>query len=150
MMLWAHNAHVAASGKWMGALLREALGTQYRSVSLLFQRGAFNAVGTGTAGAQGLRAWSASLIATQSFEEMFSLVSGDYLMFDARQLLSGTGAGFRASIGGPLRMRSLGAGYDPVNEILYVTTYSLPENFDHVFFLRSGTASRLLPFTGPP
>ncbi len=150
MMLWAHNAHVAVSGTWMGALLRDALGTQYRSVALMFRRGDFNAVGTGSAAALGLRAWSANLIATQSFEEMFSLVDGDYLMFDARQLLSGTGAGFRASLGGPLRMRFLGAGYDPVNELQYVTTYRLPENFDHVFFLRSGTASWLLPFGNLP
>jgi erythromycin esterase len=146
MMLWAHNAHVAAAGPLMGALLRAELGAQYRSVALLFRRGAFNSVGVGSASTLGLRAWSASLIATQSYEEMFSLVDGDFLMFDARQLLSGTGASMREAIGGPLRMRAIGAGYDPVNELTYVTPYRLSENFDHVFFVREGTASRLLPF----
>ncbi len=143
MMLWAHNGHVAMRQPWMGRYLRDRYSDDYRAVALLFRTGSFTAqalpIGTG------LRSFQASVVPSASMEWALGLAGGSHLMFDARQLTAPgvtDGLAFR----GPLSMRSIGSAFNPSAELSNFAVQMLPDDFDHVLYMRETTASRTLPF----
>lgn len=142
LMLWAHNEHVAVRDGWMGRSLRDRFGDAYRSVALLFGRGTFNAVQLPSGG---LRTLNATNVPTGSLESFLGRTGVSTLMFDARRLLAAE-AQVAAAFRGPLFMRSIGSVFDPQQELSFFTVRELPDHFDHVFFVNSATATRLLPF----
>lgn len=142
MMLWAHNEHVAVREGWMGRSLRTRFGDRYRSVALNFGQGAFTAA---LLPSGGLRALSSVNVRPGSLESFLQRTNVPTLVFDARRLLA-PDAAVAVAFRGPLFMRSIGAGYDPTQELAMFTARELPDHFDHVFFVNLASATRLLPF----
>lgn len=143
IMLWAHNGHVSTRAPWMGDHLRARYANDYRAVGLLFGSGSFTAqaipIGTG------LRTFSATITPPGSMEAAFRQRGGSHLMFDARQLTqpgNANGIPFR----GPVTLRYIGSAFNPSAELTNFGAGQLPDDYDHLLFIRETTASRTLPF----
>jgi erythromycin esterase len=139
MMLWAHNGHVSRLPGAMGDVLERVYGDDYVNLGFLFGRGDFNAVGS-----NGLRAWNAQLVLDQSMEAYFTATTQPRLLFDARRIAAG--GSVAALLSGPIRMRSIGAVFEPSAEAQYFTSHIFPGDFDLLMYVAQTSASIRLPF----
>ncbi len=138
MMLWAHNWHVSRITGSMGDHLTSALGPDYVNVALLFGTGSFNAIAKNG----GLQVFQAGLLPNNSLERVLTDVRHS-LLFDARTIPQGGD-----SVGPLLEaipVRSIGATFDPTQELRYFGPQVLPHDYDLLIFLLHTSASTMLP-----
>ena len=140
MMLWAHNYHVSRVSGAMGDWLSSSLGADYLNLAFLFGRGRFNAIGPSLSGS--LRAWDAQQVPANSLEALFLETGAPRLLLDTRRIASGGPAA--APLLGPIRMRSIGAVFDPNAELFYFVSHVLPLDFDLLMFVSATNETRLL------
>jgi hypothetical protein len=77
------------------------------NLGFLFGRGDFNARGANGS----LRSWNAQLVLDHSIEAYFTATTQPRLLFDTRRIAAG--GSVAAPLAGPIRMRSIGALFDP-------------------------------------
>ncbi len=147
MTLWTHNQHVSMESPRMGSHLRRMHGDRYRGVGLFFLTGTFNALATGATADQGPQRWNAHSRPALSIESAFAMVGFSPAMLDAR-LVANAPADIARILRGPIMVRSIGAGFDPVQEAGYFRSAYLPEHFDHLLYVQTSTPTTLLP--SPP
>ena len=141
MMVWAHNYHVSRTGGAMGDHLNRAYGNGYVNLGFLFGRGSFNAVGFGT---NTLQAWSAQRVLPFSMESIFLATGQPRLLFDTRKVNAGPPEA--RLLAGPIRMRSIGALYNPAVEDGFFQDHQFPREYDLLIYVAQTTPSVLLPF----
>lgn len=139
-VLWAHNLHIRAMTGAMGGYLRQAYGSDYLTLGMLFGTGAFNAAFS----TQPVRAWTASTIVNNSLEAAFVRTGKTIALFDARTITSGGVAA--APLGDAVSMRVIGLGYNANNELQYFMPASVPHDFDLLLYVTTSHPSTLLPF----
>jgi len=144
MMLWAHNAHVSCVSPWMGSALRTAYGDEYVNLGFLFGTGGFNAYGLEGGRYTSLRAFNATLVPEGSLESVFLATGRPLLLFDTRLIAGGGSAA--APLAGPIKMRSIGAAFEPANEDGYFDSDMFPADYQLLMYVRSATASTLMRF----
>ncbi len=143
---WAHNYHVSRRPGTMGQFAGQRLGADYRNVGFTFGTGQFNAVEVTPAGAfTTLRSHTITAVDPTALEAVFAATSQPRLIFDARRIASG-GSGAAALNAGPLRMRSIGAGYSSAGASGYFEQAMLPADYDGLIWFATTTPSVLLPF----
>jgi erythromycin esterase-like protein len=140
--LWAHNGHINAIPNFMGGNLRAKYGPDYVALGFLFGQGRFNAVASATGQ---LTTFNVTQVPDNSLESQFLSVGKSLALFDTRQIPSG--GSDAASLAGPIRMRSIGAVFNPATETAYFATQVFPNDFDLLIFVRQATQSTLLPFS---
>ena len=142
VMLWAHNYHISAMAGWMGSLLRTAYGDDYVNLGFLFGSGQFNAVGCGPGGS--LSACVTTLVLPGSIEALFGATGQPLTLFDTRRIAAGGAAAAVLSV--PIAMRNIGAVYQPGNDSAYFSGNLVPQEFQLLIYVKTTTASLLLPF----
>lgn len=149
IMLWAHNAHIAAqtsaSMQSMGAYLRERYGHTLVLFGFDFFCGSFNAIQFDSEAGQyhGLRIHQAPPPPSDSYEAGFGSTGIPRMMIDLRSVQPGSPA--TDWLLGPRRFRRIGAVYDPAQPDLYYTPISLPQHFDILVYFRDTSPSQPLP-----
>jgi erythromycin esterase len=141
IVLWAHNGHINRIPPLMGSYLATSYGSDYVNLGFAFGHGHFNAVGSNAP----LQSWDAEQIPSNSIEAAFTSAGKSLALFDTR-LIPGGGLA-AAPFVGPIRMRSIGAVFNPSAESAYFYNALFPNDFDLLVFVNSTTASTLLPFT---
>jgi erythromycin esterase len=141
VVLWAHDGHINNTAGYMGGYLRAAYGSDYISLGFAFAEGSFNAVGFN---GEGLKSWHTAAVPSNSIEAFFSATNKSALLFDARQIASGGASA--APLAGPLPMRSIGSAFNAAAEASFFGPVTFPGTFDLLVYLKSTTASTLLPF----
>jgi erythromycin esterase len=139
LVLWAHNSHVNAVANWMGGHLRTALGNDYRTLGFLFGEGSFNAVSGGD-----VRTQSVTGHPTGVLERYFVGADQPLMLFDARQIPAGGSVSL--PLAGPIRMRAIGSTYEGSPDLFY-RTVRLPGDYDLLLFVKTTTATAILPYT---
>ena len=144
LVVWSHNDRVTRQAGAMGAALSSRYGDDYRPLGVAFGAGRFNAALQQGSTLGAVQSHAVQYVASRSLEEAFLNASAPLLLLDARRMLDGGPAA--APLRGPIAMRVIGSGFDAGAESGYFTRRLFPGDFDLLLFVRSGTASTLLPF----
>ncbi len=143
--IWAHNFHVMdgadINADWMGTLLRQSQGSDYKNVAFSFSTGGFNAFFAG-ADRQFVSAVEIQYIPEipcHTTNHVLSLVEGDqyYLIFDE---LDNRGQEY---FGNPKSFVQLGAGFNYTYINNYTQSLSLSKLFDVIIHFDETMASEL-------
>ena len=127
----------------MGAhSIPRASGDDYVNLGFLFGSGQFNAVGCGPGG--GLSACVTTLVPPGSIEALFGATGQPLTLFDTRRIAAGGAAAAVLSV--PVAMRNIGAVYQPGNDGAYFSGNLVPQEFRLLIYVKTTTASLLLPF----
>lgn len=150
IVMWAHNLHVSYLENWQGDLLQDVLDDDYRAVGLTFGQGSFNAI-TRLLNGQflGLESQQVGAPPSGSYEYRFTAAELPIFALDLRSLDLSPGQADWLAV--PLWFRSVGSVYEPEDPGLYfLRTDPLPDMFDAVVYVDTGSQSTLLPFRMPP
>lgn len=144
IVVWAHNLHVMRRTDAMGAFLNTRFGSDYRPLGFAFGTGRFNAVRQTGSALGNVESHNTTYMPPQSIESAFMLTERPLMLLDMRKLnVSNADA---APLRGPISMRNMGCCYDPEIESAYFSSHLFPTNYDLMVFVRTGTATTLLPF----
>lgn len=140
IMLWAHNAHVAAApapvgiDESMGAVLRKTYGKDLLVCGLSFDHGSFQAIDEPK---HGLRTFFVRPAPPDSLDGTLAATGIPIFAVDLRTAPSGVVSDW---LNKPQRMREIGAMYDQKTPGLYFK-YFYPHSYDVVFFVQNTKAA---------
>ncbi len=133
VVLWAHNAHVAAmrqdSFQPMGAVLRAKLGAQMVVFGLGFHQGSFQAKSPSGA----LQDFTVGAAPAGSWDALMASAGAPLFALDLRQA--------PAELRQPVKARTIGAMYSPETAESYWVEADMPGSFDGVLFVENTTAA---------
>lgn len=145
LLVWAHNGHINRNSTTMGAMLARAPPAAYLPIGFSFGSGGLNAVRNSPTGYLGLQAMTAPLAASvvaDSYESVLGSARYANYFVDLRAAPSDASAW----LGGPHRLRSIGAVYYPEQPAVWFNSIKLPEAYDVLIWISTTTPSGLLPF----
>lgn len=143
VIVLSHNDRITRQPGSLGAYIETRYPNDYRSLALFFGTGAFNAL-ISEGATQTLRAQSVEYVPAGSLEDAFLATNTAVLLFDARKTLDGSTTG--NALRGPILMRSVGSTFVPATESLFFLNRLLPNDYELMLFLKTATASALLPY----
>lgn len=135
VVVWAHNGHIRETEPSMGSYLSQALGKDYVSVGFAFDDGSFTAVGR-----QGLASYPARKSYPGTYEYVFGKIDEPIFLLDLKRAAadnSPDGEWLRRK----LKFRSIGS----VSMLQEFFPTDLLADYDLIIFIRTSSASRLLP-----
>jgi len=144
MIILSHNDRVTRQTNAMGAALAAKYGDDYRPIGVSFGTGRFNAALQQGSSLGALQSMNVQSVPARTLEEAFLSATSPLLLLDARRISEG-GAPV-ATLRGPIGVRTIGLGFDPSLETTYFIRRLLPGDYDLLLFVRTATASTLLPF----
>ncbi|HYO46562.1 MAG TPA: erythromycin esterase family protein, partial [Gemmatimonadota bacterium] len=141
VVIWAHNGHVSTGPGWMGAHLREALGTDMVVFGFAFNQGSFQAIEMPMPLMGGLRSFTLSPAPDGSLDGMLAAAGLRLAAIDLRKLPSDGPVAEWWSV--PHQTRSIGSGYS--REFGFWASQNVNQLYDALLFVESTTSARPNP-----
>lgn len=141
MVLWAHDAHIAASMTYrtMGTILRERYQARYFPLGFSFFQGSFRALGEDQNGnLTPLQTFTVQSAEPGSYNATLGSVGIPLYLLDLRHAPAGPVSQW---LDGPHDFRMIGAVYNPYDESQSYVPISLNKGFDAIIHIQKVTAS---------
>ncbi len=143
MVVWAHNGHVSTGPGWMGAHLREALGTDMVVFGFAFNQGSFQAIEMPVPSVGGLRSFTVGPAPEESLDGMLAAAGLRLAAIDFRKLPGEGPVADWWSV--PHETRNLGSGYSEGVASLVWVPRIVNHLYDALLFIESTTSARPNP-----
>jgi erythromycin esterase len=141
MVIWAHNGHVSTAPGWMGAHLREALGSDMVVFGFAFNQGSFQAIEMPMPSTGGLRSFTLPPAPDGSLDGMLAAAGLRLSAIDLRKLPSDGPVAEWWSV--PHQTRGIGSGY--TREFGFWSSQNVNQLYDALLFVESTTSARPNP-----